>query len=352
MVTIRDVARESGLSVTAVSVILNNTPQARQIPARTKVRVKEVVKRLGYHRNLLAGSLRSKRSRTFGVLVFDMTDPYCTEILKGIEGALYRYGYVPILMDAQNDRGRFNRAVETLLERRIDGLIAVAVANFLNLGPEPLKPLVERGIPVVSVGRRLAAPASSVFTDYKAGTRCALEHLYTLGHRDIAFIKGPKDLLDTEQRWNGIIEFAKAAQLELNPGLIVQINGRNSSYQEGFELTEELLRRQRHFTALMAFDDITAFGAISALSNAGIHVPRKCSVIGFDDIPEAAFYNPPLTTVSQALALQGSLSVEVLVQSVRTVGQKKKLVPVYRTVAPKLVARKTTTASTRQSSVA
>jgi LacI family transcriptional regulator len=96
--------------------------------------------------------------------------------------------------------------------------------------------------------------------------------------------------------------------------LIVQINGRNSSYQEGFELTEELLRRQRHFTALMAFDDITAFGAISALMTAGIQVPRGCSVVGFDDIPEDAFYNPPLTTVSQALALQGSLSVEVLVQ--------------------------------------
>jgi DNA-binding LacI/PurR family transcriptional regulator len=96
--------------------------------------------------------------------------------------------------------------------------------------------------------------------------------------------------------------------------LIGQITGRNSSYQEGFELTEELLRRQRHSTALMAFDDITAFGAISALSNTGIHVPRECSVIGFDDIPEAAFYIPPLTTVSQALALQGSLSVEVLVQ--------------------------------------
>jgi LacI family transcriptional regulator len=347
MVTIRDVARESGLSVTSVSAILNNAPQARQIPARTKVRVKEVVKRLGYHRNLLAGSLRTKRSRTFGVLVFDITDPYCTEILKGIEGALYRYGYVPILMDAQNDRGRFNRAVETLLERRIDGLIAVAVANFLNLGPDPLKPLVERGIPVVSVGRKLATPASSVFTDYEAGTRCALEYLYALGHREIAFIKGPEDLLDTGQRWNGISEYAKAVQLELNPGLVVQINGRNSSYQEGFELTEELLRRQRHFTALMAFDDITAFGAISSLSNTGIHVPRECSVIGFDDIPEAAFYNPPLTTVSQALALQGSLSVEVLVQSVRTMGEKKKLDPVYRTVAPKLVARKTTIAPTR-----
>jgi len=352
VVTIQDVARESGVSVTTVSVILNKAHQARYIPAQTKNRVKEVVKKLGYHRNLIASSLRSKRSRTFGVLVFDITDPYCTEILKGIEGALYRYGYVPILMDAQNDRGRFNRAVETLLERRIDGLIAVAVANFLNLGPDSLKPLVERGIPVVSVGRRLATPASSVFTDYKAGTRCALEHLYTLGHREIAFIKGPKDLIDTEQRWNGIEEFAKAALLELNPRLIVQIKGRNSSYQEGFELTEELLRRQRHFTALMAFDDITAFGAISALSNAGLRVPQECSVIGFDDIPEAAFYNPPLTTVSQALALQGSLSVEVLVQSVRSVGQKKKLTAVYRTVAPKLVVRRTTMTPIQQHALA
>jgi DNA-binding LacI/PurR family transcriptional regulator len=101
----------------------------------------------------------------------------------------------------------------------------------------------------------------------------------------------------------------------------------------------------------MVFDDTTAFGAITSLSSAGIQVPRERSVIGFDDIPEAPFYNPPLTTVSQALALQGCLSVEVVVQSVRGVGQKK-LDPVYRTVAPKLVARKITTAPARQNSVA
>lgn len=257
---------------------------------------------------------------------------------------LYHHAYVPILMDVQNDRGRFNHAVETLLERRIDGLITVAVANFLYLGPDPLRPLVERGIPMVSVGRRVTAPASSIFTDYEAGTYCALEHLYTLGHREVAFIKGPKALLDTEQRWNGICSFAKSAHLELDPGLIVQIHGRNSSYSEAWELTEDLLRRQRHFTALVAFDDITAFGAISALSNSGVQVPQECSVVGFDDIPEAAFYNPPLTTVSQALGLQGSLSVEVLIQLVRTVGQKKKLDPVYRSVPPKLVVRNTTMA--------
>jgi LacI family transcriptional regulator len=341
MVTIRDVARESGLSVTTVSVILRNAPQARQIPDRTKTRVKEVVKRLGYHRNLLAGSLRSKRSRTFGVLVFDITDPYCTQILKGIEGTLYRHRYVPILVDAQNALGRFTHAVETLLERRIDGLIAVAVANFLYLGPDPLRPLVERGIPVVSVGRKLEAPSSSVFTDYRAGTRCALEHLYALGHRNIAFVKGPKSLLDTEQRWLGIRAFAESVGLELEPELVVQIEGRNSSYSEGYELTTQLLKRYP-FTALMAFDDITAFGAISALSNAGWVVPQDCSVVGFDDIPEAAFYNPPLTTVSQDLALQGALSVEVLTQMVRAAGQEMKLAPVHRIVPPKLVTRKTT----------
>jgi LacI family transcriptional regulator len=341
MVTIRDVAKESGVSVTTVSVILNRAPQARHIPAATKNRVKEVVKRLGYHRNLLAGSLRSKRSRTFGVLVFDITDPYCTQILKGVENSLYRHGYVPILADAQNDQRRFNHAVETLLERRVDGLIAVAVANLLFLGADPLKAFAERGIPTVTVGRQLAPPASSVATDNEAGARCALEHLYTLGHREIAFIKGPKALVDTEQRWSGICMFATGVGLELDPELIVQIKGRNSSYAEGDELTHELLTRRRHFTALMAFDDITAFGAISALSSAGVRVPQDCSVLGFDDIPAAAFYNPPLTTVKQGLVLQGSLSVEILVGLVRSAA-KNKVDSIHRTVPPKLVPRKTT----------
>src|SRR5215813_9753869 len=125
-VTIRDVAKTSGFSASTVSIVLNNAPLARYIPPQTKARIQRAAKNLGYHPNVFAKSLRSKRNHTVGVMVFDITDPYCTPILRGIENALYQASYLPILADAHNERGRFERYLEMLLERRIEGLIVLA----------------------------------------------------------------------------------------------------------------------------------------------------------------------------------------------------------------------------------
>src|SRR5579885_1128902 len=121
MVTIRDVARESGFSSTTVSIVLNNAPLARYIPATTKKRIERAAKKLGYRPNLFARSLRSKRSHTVGVMVFDMTDPFCTLVLRGIENSLYQSSFLPILTDVHNERSRFERYLEMLLDRRVEG---------------------------------------------------------------------------------------------------------------------------------------------------------------------------------------------------------------------------------------
>ncbi len=118
MVTIRDVAKESGFSSTTVSIVLNNAPLARYIPATTKKRIERAAKKLGYRPNLFARSLRSKRSHTVGVMVFDMTDPYCTLVLRGIENTLYQSSFLPILTDVHNERSRFERYLEMMLDRR------------------------------------------------------------------------------------------------------------------------------------------------------------------------------------------------------------------------------------------
>jgi LacI family transcriptional regulator len=341
MVTIRDVAGESGFSITTVSMVLNDGPAAQRISARTRTRVWKVARRLGYRPNLFARSLRSQRSETVGVVVFDITDSYCTQILRGIENRLRPSGYFPIVTDLQHDRSQFRRCVDMLLGRRVEGIIAIA--NPIYLDPALLSELVDRKIPAVAIGRESEDDRlCSVVVDNEAGTRQAIQHLYELGHRHIAFIKGPKILVDSMQRWRGVETFADAAGLKVDTKLVLEIKGRNSTYAEGCQLTEELLRRCPDFTALLAFDDLTACAAIRTLTKTGRVVPKDCSVVGFDDVPSAAFYNPPLTTVHQSLEMQGSLSAEMVEELIRASVEKHSLPPRHKKVSPRLVIRDST----------
>src|SRR3984957_20226066 len=221
-VTIRDVARQSGFSSTTVSIVLNNAPLSRYIPAVTKKRIERAAKTLGYRPNLFARSLRSKRSHTVGVMVFDMTDPYCTLVLRGIENTLYHASYLPILTDVHNERGRFERYLEMLLDRRVEALIVVA--NWLFLVINLLGDLEKNSIPTVMIGRELQTDfISSVIVDNEVGGHMALEHLHSLGHRKIAIIRGPKALTDSSPRWRGIRNCAKEWGLELDARLTVDL---------------------------------------------------------------------------------------------------------------------------------
>jgi len=341
MITIREVAGESGFSVTTVSMVLNNGAGVDRISQRTRNRIWEVARQLGYRPNLHARSLRSNRSQTLGVMVFDLTDPYCTQILRGIQNHIRPSGLFPIVTDLQDDRSQFQTCLDMLLGRRVEGIISIA--NPLYLDSKLLSEFSDRNIPAVVIGRELSnVPVSSVVVDNAAGTRLAIQHLYDLGHSKMAFIKGPDILVDSIQRWQGLESFAAEVDLELDPELIVQIKGRNSTFREAYELTEELLRRRSRFTALITFDDLSACAAIRALSKAGKRVPEDCSVVGFDDIPSAAFYNPPLTTIQQQLEMQGSLGAEIVEQLIRAAAEERMLTPKHRKVFPKLVVRDST----------
>ena len=243
MVTIRDVAKESGFSSTTVSIVLNNAPLARYIPAVTKKRIERAAQKLGYRPNQFARSLRSKRSHTVGVMVFrDMTDPFCTLVLRGIENTLYQSSYLPILTDVHNERGRFERYLEMLLDRRIEALIVVA--NWLFLDINLLGDLEKNSIPTAMIGCELKTDSiSSVIVDNEVGGYMALEHLHSLGHRKIAIIRGPKALTDSSPRWRGIRNCAKECGLELDARLTVDLpesRDPSSSFESGHKLTEEL----------------------------------------------------------------------------------------------------------------
>ncbi|MGH9161099.1 MAG: LacI family DNA-binding transcriptional regulator, partial [Vicinamibacteraceae bacterium] len=258
-----------------------------------------------------------------------------------IEESLDGSPYLLVLADTRNDRKRFERDIEMLLERRVEGLIAVA--NSLSLEIDLLTVLKKRIIPTVIIGRKLRqASMSTVVVNNEAGGRLALQHLYQLGHRHIAFITGPKILVDSGDRWNGVLTYAQEVGLAIDPKLVVEVKGPTPSYQSGFALAQELVRRRRKFTAVLAFDDITAFGVIRALNTASRRVPEDCSVIGFDDVSMAACYNPPLTTVRQPMSDLGSIGVKLLLNAVQTSLKKAPFGAEHLRVEPELVVREST----------
>jgi len=344
MVTIRDVARRSGFSSTTVSIVLNDAPLARYIPPSTTKRIARAAEKLGYRPNQFARSLRSKRSHTVGVMVLDMTDPYCTSILRGIENTLYQASYLPMLTDVHNDRSRFERYLEMLLDRRIEGLIVLA--NWLFLDINLLADLEKSSIPIVSVGCELQGEAmSSVVVDNEIGGYLALEHLHSLGHRKIAFIRGPKTLTDSSPRWRGIRRCAKTFGLEIDERLVFDLpESRDplSSFEMGQKLTEGLLKQRRKFTAILAFDDMTAFGATRALSKAGLRVPEHCSIIGFDDVAPSALFTPALTTIRQPMEAMGAGAVEIVIEGIESVLEKRAVAAYHRKVEPTLIVREST----------
>jgi LacI family transcriptional regulator len=345
-VTIRDVAKVSGFSSTTVSIVLNNAPLARYIPLTTKRKIETAAKKLGYRPNLFARSLRSKRSHTVGVMVFDMTDPYCTLILRGIENSLYQSNFLPILTDVHNQGSRFERYLEMMLDRRIEGL--VVLANWLFLDINLIADIEKSSIPTAMIGTELQNnTVSSVIVDNELGGQLAMEHLFSLGHRKIGFIRGPKGLSDSSPRWKGVRACAQSHGLEIDQRLIMDLpESRDpmTGFEAGYKLTEELIKRRRAFTAIMAFDDMTAFGAIRALTKAGIRVPDQCSVIGFDDVAPAAMYTPSLTTVRQPMEGMGSLAVSIVVEGINSVLEKREASAVHRKVIPELVVRESTRA--------
>ncbi len=346
--TIRDVARECGVSIATVSTVLNNAPLARYISATTKQNITRAAKLLGYRPNLLARSLQSMHSQTVGLMVSDILDPYCVPILRGIESALFQSPYMPILTDFQNDRSRFERSLEMLLEHRVEGILLVA--NWLFVDVNLLVDLESRNIATVIIGRQLkSTTTSSVIVDNEAGAYAALEHLYSLGHRRIGFIGGPPTLGDTAERWRGVQSFAKSHKLTVETKLRADLPESAlplSSFDAGCRIVEDWLKRKRQFTAVMAFDDLTALGVVRGLKRAGISVPGQCSVIGFDDVMPAAVSTPRLTTIRQPMESMGATSVHLLLDALKALAEKQVAQAEHRVLPAELVVRESTAANT------
>jgi LacI family transcriptional regulator, galactose operon repressor len=338
-VTLIDVARECGCSVGTVSMVLNNTPLSGKLAHATRERVQSAAKRLGYRPNSYARSLRRKRSDIVGVVTFDITDPFCARILRGIEQELAGASYLPMIMDVHGDEERFRHCVEVLLDRRAEGLIVVA--NWLPLDLNTLTRFA-KDLPIMVAGREYEhAHISSVATDNSAGAAAAFDHLYQLGHRDIAVLRGPMRLLDSSRRWKAVQTRAAQLDVSLSPELMFDLPDSldaNFCFEAAYTATKSLLAARRRFTAIHAFDDLSALGCMRALAENGIRIPRQCSVVGFDDIPQAAQNFPSLTTVRQPMETLGRTCAKTVLTEIGT--EKDRGGPLL--LAPELVIREST----------
>ena len=290
-VTLRDVARLAGVHPATVSRALNEETRAL-VNEETARRVLKAADELGYQPNPIARGLKTNRSYTIGVLIPDLTNPLFPPILRGIEDHLETGGYTPLAVNTDNDPERELVDVQAMRARQVDGIIAATARRDHRLHDA----LLEAGIELVLVNRRqLELPVSSATADDRLGMRLAVEHLLELGHTRIAHLAGPLDYSTGLDRYISFHETMRAAGLEPDPELVVVAEAFTES--EGARLGRQLMDDRRRFTAVAAANDLLALGCYDVFAERGVRCPEDVSVIGFNDMPFAARFHPPLTTI-------------------------------------------------------
>ena len=330
-VTLKFLAQHLGLSSTTISVVLNNSPIASTIAPRTRERIVQAAKDFGYKPNFFARYLNQGRSYLIGVLSPDLAEGYDASLLAGIEQYLIHGEYQFFVASHQWSEARITRTAELFEERGAEGVILVNSDFFPEID-----------LPVVRIGRHdPPTKGTSLIVDNHAGIRSALGHLVSLGHRKIAFIKGHTDSSDTEDRWDAVVEAARQLNLTIDPALVTQLerlgNLPMAHVEEGVRCAQRLLPYRRNFTAVMAFNDISAIGAINCFREAGFSIPDDISIVGFDDVAEASITYPTLTTVQQPLRLMGETAAREIISAITEGSKDQQIVFI-----PKLIVRNST----------
>ncbi len=294
-VTLKDVGREARVSTITVSRVLNGKSSAVPISDATRRRVLDAAARLGYQPNLMARGLRTNRSRIVGVMVEDITDPFFGSLIPPIDATLQERGYHLLLSHAALDPDS-GPTYDRLLGSRVDGLLILG-DRALSRAKEAEVLAGHRHVVGVAYARdETAIPSFNV--DDGAGIRLAVEHLRGLGHERIAFV-GNRDAWDMSRRHDTFLATVVAEGLPALDEATVLVP---HTAADGYTATRRLLATRVPFTAVICATDSLALGALCALDEAGIRVPRDVSVVGFDDITFAAYATPPLTTVRQPVA--------------------------------------------------
>ena len=327
-VSLRILGEYLDLSPATISLVLNDAPGVRAIPQETRDRVKAAATKFEYRPSFYASSLRKRQTFSIGVLVPELSDSYSAQVLTGVEESLMEEGYFYLTASHHRKPDLIEEYPRLLMERSVEGFILIDTVLEHSFK-----------IPAVAVaGHRQIPGITNVLLDQRRSAELTLRHLYQLGHRTIAFMRGGSHSSDADDRWDCLKEVAREFGIVVRPELTVELKLRVSTPELGYGPACELLNRKVHFTAIVCYNDVAAIGAIRAIRDHGLRVPEDISVVGFDDIQSAAFHNPSVTTIRQPLHEMGTIAARVLLQRVRGENSVPQMLPVL----PELVIREST----------
>ena len=332
-VTLKELANHLGLSQTTVSFVLNNSPHANTIAKQTQERIWKAAWKMKYRPNIFARYLQTKRTYSVAVLVPDIGDEYSSVLISGIEQQLAQSGYIYLVLSHRGVPETMKDFPDMLVDRAVEGLIAINTPLDHSLS-----------IPVVALSDVTKGPGiTHILIDNVTAASLALNHLRDLGHKKIAFFLGPKGNGDTENRWSCIQNVAAQMGLSIPSQRTVQLGTHPSSDKHtmsdyGYAAARTLLEKTKDFTAIVAFNDGSAIGAIRALNDVGLQVPKHVSVVGFDDVLQASYSIPRLTTIRQPLREMGQLAARTLLKLILT----EDVFPSEIVLQPELVVREST----------
>lgn len=325
--TLKDVAKLAGVAPSTVSGILNGNTRVRET---TRIRVMQAVRELNYRPNHVARSLRMQGTKTLGLIIPSITNPFYPAIARGVEDVANAQGYSVLLSNTDRTPKKEQKYIETLLDKQVDGLILadsmVSDSLILQIAERPRLAIVvmNRGIDSLNV--------DEIWVDFRGAAIQMTEHLIEAGHRRIAFVSGPRSVWRAEERLIGYQEALSRHQIDFDRSLV--IHGK-FDYQSGYLAGEELLQQRDRFTAIFASNDLMAIGCMTALQDNGVSVPDDISIVGFDDIDLAFFVRPKLSTVYQPNYEMGAAAVRLMMERV----QGERNVKTRQELATRLVMR-------------
>jgi DNA-binding LacI/PurR family transcriptional regulator len=326
MTTIKDVAKRAKVATSTVSYIINNK---KKVKKETKERVLKAIEELNYSPNLVARSLKTKKSNSIGVIVPDLSNEFFIDIIKGIEDTMSVEGYTIILCSTYEDPIKETTYLKVLLKKNIDGLIFIGIGRSQSIEQKA------RDIPIVIVDRKLGKNLPSVTVNNEKGGFLATDFLLNKRNSDVILLTGPLSINTYFERKVGYMQAYKIHNHEPNEQLIINCE---VNHEGGFHAMETLLNEGVSFQSVFASNDLIALGAMKAIFKMGLKIPDDILIIGYDGIKASLFINPELTTIEQPRYLMGTKSAEILLKEMKN----QNILNKHIVLEPKLIVRGTT----------
>jgi LacI family transcriptional regulator len=317
-ITLDDIAKRSGLSISTVSRVINKKTKKYRISRKVELLVQKAAKELNYRPNQLARSLRLKKTQTIGLVAPDISNPFFAEIIKTIQSGLHQLKYSLVVCDSDENIELEIEHTNLLFSKGVDGLIVMPVGRQYN----HFQFMLENGVPVVTVDRGFDdLNTNMVVIDNYAGAFAAVEHLLTHGHRRIAIIQGLPGTFTSKGRFEGYRDALQKYGVPLDESLVV---GKDFRKENGYIETKVLLQSAKRPTALFTTSDLITLGALQAISEEGLAIPKDISIVAFDDLESAEYFRCPITAVAQPKENLGEIAVKLLLDELTTHGPKEK----------------------------